>query len=200
MNKFQTKYKDKNISKDHIFWYVYGILNAPEYKQRFAADLKKMLPRIPMAKDFLAFAKAGQKLGKLHLNYETAKPYPVTEDKQAIMLDDTDWQVEKMRFGSSKVRGKDKSIIHYNTKLTLRDIPLEAYDYIVNGRSAIEWIMERYAVTVDKDSGIRNDPNDWCREHNDPKYIVKLLKRVVHVSIETIDILKSLPPINEKQG
>ena len=114
-----------------------------------------------------------------------------------MMYDDADWHVKKMSFGKLAGRNKDKSIIHYNNKLTLRDIPEETYEYIVNGKSAIEWVMERYAVTIDKKSGIRNDPNDWCREHNDPQYIVNLLKRVVRVSVETMRLVKSLPPINE---
>ncbi|MDA8190323.1 MAG: hypothetical protein M0Z68_02335, partial [Gammaproteobacteria bacterium] len=90
----------------------------------------------------------------------------------------------------------DKSVIVYNAHLTLRDIPLEAYDYVVNGKSAIEWVMERYAVTVDKDSEIRNDANDWSE---DPRYIVDLVKRVVRVSVETVGIVRSLPAPDESQ-
>jgi len=81
----------------------------------------------------------------------------------------------------------------YNAHLVLSDIPLEAYNYVVNGKPAIEWIMERYAVTVDKDSGIKNDPNEWS---TDPRYIVDLLKRIVRVSLETVKIVGELPDLN----
>ena len=185
---FQDHYGDKTIGKEDLFWYVYGILHSPEYKERFASDLKKMLPRIPYAGDFWAFSWAGRELGQWHLRYETVEPYPLTEDASRP-LTDGDYRVTKMAFG--KKDGKpDKGVIVYNAHLTLRDIPLEAYDYVVNGKSAIEWIMERYAVTVDKDSGIRNDANDWSE---DPRYIVDLVKRVVRVSVETVGIVNDLP-------
>ena len=185
---FRTHYADTTIGKEDLFWYVYGILHSPEYKERFASDLKKMLPRIPYAGDFWAFSRAGRALGKWHLHYETVEPYPLTEDASKP-LTDADYRVAKMAFG--KKDGKpDKSVIVYNVHLTLRGIPLEAYNYIVNGKSAIEWIMERYAVTVDKDSEIRNDANDWSK---DLRYIVDLVKRVVRVSLETVGIVDSLP-------
>ena len=187
---FQGHYRDTTISKEDLFWYVYGILHSPEYKEQFASDLKKMLPRIPYAGDFCAFSQAGRSLGDWHLHYETVEPYPLTEDAPRP-LTDADYRVTKMAFG--KKDGKpDKSVIVYNAHLTLRDIPLEAYDYVVNGKSAIEWVMERYAVTVDKDSGIRNDANDWSE---DPRYIVELVKRVVRVSVETVGIVASLPSL-----
>ncbi len=94
-------------------------------------------------------------------------------------------------------RNQDKTKIIYNSKLKLWGIPLEAYDYIVNGKSAIDWVMERYKVTRDKDSGIVNDPNDWS---DDPRYIVDLVKRVVKVSVETVKIVEGLPPLNELPG
>jgi len=194
---FRAHYKDDAISKEDIFWYVYGILHSPEYKQRFATNLKKMLPRIPFAPDFKAFSRAGRKLAYLHLNYETVEPWPVQEDaKPKGDLNDLDYyRVEKMRFASLGGRNKDKSVIIFNSHITLRGIPLQAYDYVVNGKSAIEWVMERYQVSTDKDSGIKNDPNDWCREHNDPAYILNLVKRVIRVSMETSQIVCSLPPI-----
>lgn len=196
LNQFRTHYRDPSIGKDDIFCYVYGVLHSPEYKQRFASDLKKMLPRIPFAKDFRAFCDAGRKLGDWHLNYETAEPFPLTEESKRLVMEDGDYRVQKMTFG--KKDGKpDKTVIVYNGNLTLRDIPLEAYEYVVNGKSAIEWIMERYQVIVDKASGIKNDPNDWCTEHSNPRYIVDLLKRIVRVSVESARIVKSLPPLNE---
>lgn len=196
LEQFRQHYRDPGIGKDDIFCYVYGVLHSPEYKQRFAADLKKMLPRIPFARDFRAFCNAGRTLGDLHLNYETIEPYPLTEESKRLVMEGNDFRVAKMVFG--KKDGKpDKSVIIYNEHITLRDIPLEAYEYVVNGKPAIEWIMERYQVTTDKASGIRNDPNDWCIEHEYPRYIVDLVKRIVRVSVESARIVKRLPPLNE---
>ena len=193
LKEYQQKYQDKTITKSDIFYYIYGVLHSPEYKQRFASDLKKMLPRIPFTADFWTFSQAGRELGYYHLNYETIEPYELEEFKKELYLDDKDYQVEKMVFGKNK-NGIDKTIIIYNSKLTLSQIPLEAYEYIVNGKSALEWIMERYKVTKDKDSGIINDPNHWSEN---PRYIVDLVKRIVRVSLETVRIVKSLPALNE---
>lgn len=132
LSAFRSQYHDDNISKEAIFSYVYGILHSPEYKTRFAADLKKMLPRIPFAADFRAFSDAGRKLAALHLNYETAEPYTLVEEKNGFDFDKPSfYRVQKMAFGKSG--GKpDKSVIVYNGNLTLRGIPLEAYEYVVN--------------------------------------------------------------------
>lgn len=193
LKEYQQKYQDKTITKEDIFYYIYGVLHSPEYKQRFASDLKKMLPRIPFTADFWTFSKAGRELAYWHLNYETIEPYELEEFKKELYLDDEDYRVEKMGFGKNK-NGTDKTIIIHNIKLTLSQIPLEAYEYIVNGKSALEWIMERYKVTKDKDSGIINNPNDWSE---DPRYIVDLVKRIVRVSLETVRIVNSLPALNE---
>lgn len=193
LNAFRENYDDTSIIKEDIFWYVYGILHSSEYKQRFATDLKKMLPRVPFAQDFWAFSESGRKLGLLHLDYEEAEPYPITEESKRLVMESEDYRVTKMVFG--KKEGKpDKSVIIYNQHISLKDIPLEAYEYVVNGKSAIEWIIERYQVTIDKKSGIKNDPNEWSE---DPKYIIDLLKKVVRVSVETTRLVKALPPLNE---
>jgi len=198
---FKKAYEAK-ITKEDIFYYVYGILHSPEYRTRFASDLKKMLPRIPFTKetaDFWKFSKAGRDLAHWHLNYETVEPYPLTEVSGELTLDpQKHYRVQKMTFGR-KDKAVDKTAIIYNSNLTLAGIPMEAYDYIVNGKPALEWIIERYQITVDKDSGIRNDPNDWMTEHNDRTYLVILLKRVARVSVETMKIVKSLPALNERR-
>lgn len=193
LGEYRNRYADDSITKEDIFWYVYGILHSPEYKDRFASDLKKMVPRIPYVADFRPFSNAGRELGQWHLGYETVEPYPLTEDCSRLVMEAADWRVHKMVFGK---RGgeKDKSVIVFNPHVTLRGIPLEAYDYVVNGKSALEWVMERYAVTIHKESGIRNDPNDWS---DDPRYIVDLVKRIVRVSLETVQIVSGLPPLNE---
>jgi predicted helicase len=184
---FQQRF-GSDVTKEDIFYYVYGLLHSPEYKERFAADLKKMIPRIPMTKDFWGLSKAGRDLADLHLSYETVDPWPVTSI-EPFELTPEQLRVTKMRFGS----GGDKSVIVYNSYVTLRDIPREAYEYQVNGKLAIEWIMDRYEVKVDKDSGIHNDPNEWSE---DPRYVLDLVKRMITVSVGTMRIVKGLPALS----
>lgn len=187
------------VTKEDIFYYVYGLLHSPDYRTTFATDLKKSLPRLPLvekADDFWAFSKAGRALANLHLNYETIEPYGKCVIVHAPLTtkgDSINYHVEKMRFGKIDSKIADKSIIHYNHAITIEGIPAEAYEYVVNGKSAIEWVMERYAITTDKKSGITNDPNDWAREHNDEKYILNLLLQVINVSVQTVEIVKGLP-------
>lgn len=205
----------KAVTKEHIFYYVYGILHSPQYRERFAADLKKSLPRIPIVddvQDFMAFYKAGKALAELHLNYEQVPPSPniTATIADAVYKEPTDdapfgytkydhYFVDKMVF--PKVRNEagklvpDKSRIIYNGNITIENIPAKAYEYIVNGKSAIEWIMERYAVTQDSKSLITNDPNEWSREHGNPTYIYDLLLSVINLSVQTVDIVNSLPEL-----
>lgn len=193
-NLAKEQYHTSAISKEDLFYYVYGLLHSEDYRKEFAADLKKMLPRIPLvekASDFKAFMKAGRALADLHLHYEDEEPPEgVIVEKEA-----DDYHVTKMRFGGKK----DKSVILYNDAITIRNIPLTAYDYIVNGRSAIEWVMESYRVKTDKASGIVNDPNDWAKEHDDPAYILRLLLSVITVSEKTLAITSALPRIHFKK-
>jgi predicted helicase len=186
--KCNEKYKI-TISKDDIYYYVYGILNSEDYKNSFSGDLKKSLPRIPLvddADDFLAFSRAGRGLADLHLGYEKAKPY---DGATITGLDKGDFRVVKMRFA-----GKGgKSDILFNDSIRISGIPPEAFGYVVGGRPAVEWVMDRYQVRVDKDSGLVNDPNDWAAESGRPGYILDLLLGVVTVSLETIRIVKGLP-------
>ncbi len=196
LSEFRKTY-DGQISKEDIFYYVYGVLHSLEYKQRFAANLKKMLPRIPFTEDFWTFSKAGRELAEWHLNYETVEPYPLKEFNRSIGLNpEEDFRVQKMKFGK-RAKGIDKSVIIYNSNVTLAEIPPEAYDYIVNGKSAIEWIIDRYQVRIDKASQIKNDPNDWS---DDPRYIIDLLKRIVTVSLETMKIVNDLPALQEREN
>lgn len=194
---FRKQYGDAAITKEAIFYYCYGVLHSPEYREHYAADLKKVLPRVPYAADFKAFEKAGRDLAKLHLDYEAVEPWPVTEEAKpkGDLNDLAYYRIEKMRFASKGGREKDRSVIVFNSRITIKGIPEEAYDYVVNGKSAIEWVMDRYQVTKDKVSAIVDDPNDWCREHNDPAYILNLLKRVIRVSMETVEIVGGLPSI-----
>lgn len=185
------------LNREDIFYYIYGILHSPEYRTRFEANLKKELPRIPLAEDFAAFSRAGRALANLHLNYESVEPWAsVTEEGDSV----NPGRTVKMSFGKcakdgDNPKGQDMSVIKVAENLTLKGIPLEAYDYVVNGRSAIGWLMDRYQVRTDKASGIVNDPNEYS---DNPRYIVDLVKRVVTVSMETLEVVHQLPPLNEK--
>lgn len=201
---FQSAYPDEAISKQDLFFYIYGILHSPDYRERYADNLSKELPRIPRvrtAADFRAFSKAGRDLAALHLNYETVEKYPLTIETKG-KLTDADYRVEKMKFAKKKDpdTGKninDRSTVIYNTRITLTGIPDAAWDYIVNGKAALDWVMERQAVRKDKASGIVNDANDWAIETiGDPKYPLELFQRVVTVSLETQKIVNALPPLN----
>lgn len=187
----------KNLTKEDIFYYVYGLLHSPDYRERFADDLRKSLPNIPIVErvdDFMAFSKAGRALAELHLSYEDhahEAGVKVEERESGSMDEYAYYAVEKMRFP----RKGERSTIIYNGRITIDNIPEGSYEYIVNGKSAIEWIMERYAVTIDKKSGIKNDPNLWSREQGKPRYILDLLLSIIHVSIETQRIVATLPKL-----
>lgn len=196
----KAAYPGETITKDDVFYYVYGLLHSEDYRRRFADNLTKELPRIPCVKkveDFRAFVAAGRALGDLHVGYETVAPYPVTLKQGDLSLASIDdpvkfFRVEKMAFG----KNKDRTTIHYNANITLIDVPLAAYDYVVNGKSAIDWVMERQAVKKDPDSGIINDANDYATETmNNPRYPFDLLCRVITVSLETVKVVKALPPL-----
>jgi predicted helicase len=197
---FQDFYFEDVISKEDIFYYVYGVLHSADYRERYADNLGKELPRIPRvsrAEDFWTFSKAGRRLGDLHVGFEQVPEYA----KALLELPTKpDFRVEKMRFGKgATAKEKDKTVIQYNDSITVRGIPLEAYEYVVNGKSAIEWVMERQSVTTDKDSGIVKDANDYAKETmKDARYPLSLLLRVITVSLETVAIVKSLPRIDDE--
>ena len=177
------------VSAEDVFYYVYGILHSVEYRKRFSSDLKKTLARIPIVdspQDFKAFVKAGRKLADLHLNYETGplcQQLIITGDKSGKL------NVAKMRFPSKE----DKGTILFNDSVRIENIPMTAYDYVVNGKSAVEWVMERYAVTKNTDSGIVNDPNLWSAN---PRYILDLVSRVIQMSVDTQKIVAGLPKLD----
>ncbi|MGV0874284.1 DEAD/DEAH box helicase [Mycolicibacterium sp. XJ879] len=183
----------EQVTKDDIFYYVYGQLHDPDYREKYAADLKKMLPHIPTPgshERFDQLADAGRKLAELHVSYESVEPYPLdVQLKPGVDPDDREtWRVQKMKWRSKT----DHCAITYNAKVTIAGIPQETERYMLGSRSALGWIIDRYKVTTDKASGIVNDPNDWCDEHDDPTYIVDLIKRVTTVSIATMKIVDTL--------
>lgn len=193
---YRKRYSGKTIEKEDIFFYVYGILHNTHYKEKFKSDLMKTLPRIPKVKDFWGFSCAGRALSDLHLNYESISPFPLEEiSNTSVVTGDDDYgfySVKKLSFLSRK----DRSKIVYNQNITLAGIPDEAYEYQVNGKSALEWIIDRYQVTTHKASQITNDPNDYSREVGNPRYIIDLIKRIVTVSVETNKIIASLPALD----
>lgn len=183
----------QQVTKDDIFYYVYGLLHDPDYREKYAADLKKMLPHIPTPESrerFDQFADAGRKLAELHINYESVEPYPLdVQLKAGAKSEDREtWRVEKMKWKSKT----DHSAIIYNGKVTVAGIPDDAERYMLGARSALAWLIDRYQVKTDKASSIVNDPNDWCDEHDDPTFIVDLIKKVTTVSVETMKIVDQL--------
>ncbi|WP_308738504.1 type ISP restriction/modification enzyme, partial [Acinetobacter pittii] len=199
LKHFKDAYPNEIISKEDIFYYVYGLLHSEDYRSRYGDNLSKELPRIPCVKkaeDFWTFSKAGRDLAHWHLNYETVEPYKAKLDlggKSLKQLEDKDFYVTKMKFPKKD----QKDTVVYNNAITIREIPVEAYDYVVNGKSALEWVMERQGVSTHKDSGIVNDANDWAIETMcDAKYPLELFLRVITVSLETIKIVRALPKLD----
>ncbi len=219
---FQSAYPGEKITKEDLFYYVYGLLHSPDYRERYADNLAKELPRIPRVKtaaDFWAFSKAGRALAELHLGYETvpmyAKAKVIGSDGKALDLgnpkaldsrfrgnDEREkfWRVEKMKVPKTKGE-KDLTTLIYNSKITVTGVPAEAYDYVVNGKPALDWVIERQCVKTDKDSGIVNDANAWATEtmHN-PRYPLELFLRVITVSLETMKIVRALPKLDIRTG
>ncbi|WP_208442198.1 type ISP restriction/modification enzyme, partial [Bartonella raoultii] len=206
---FKEAYPNETITKDDLFYYVYGILHSEDYRARYADNLSKELPRIPCVKtvdDFWMFVTAGRELGHLHMNYEDVKPYPVTFKKGNPKQTDISnpekfYYVTEMKFAKIKdSKEKDKSTVIYNSNIIMTDIPKEAYEYIVNGKPALEWVMGRQCVKTDKKSGIVNDANRYAVETvGNPAYPLELFQRVITVSLETMKIVKSLPKLEIRE-
>ena len=193
LDAFRTYYGNKKITKDEIFNYVYGILNAPSYQEEFANDLSKMLPRIPFAPDFLAFANAGTALAGLHLNYETCERYPglkVEPITPSLLWEE---RPEYFHLGGRPMRFADKeekTTLIINEHVQLSGIPAEAHRYVVNGRTPLEWFIDRYKIAQDRNSGIVNDPNGWFEN---PRDLITAIERIVYVSVESTKIIDRLP-------
>jgi predicted helicase len=208
LKHFTDAYPGEAISKDDVFDYVYGVLHHPTYRDRYADNLTKELPRIPLmatAAAFRAIVEAGRALGDLHVNYDAVEPYPLTIREGDLRLANIPdpvsyFRVEKMKF-AGKRGATDKSVVIYNPRITLENIPLRAYDYVANGKPALEWVMERQCVKVDPASGIVSDANAYANETvGDPRYPLLLFQRVVTVSLRTLDIIEALPPFEIREG
>ena len=183
LEQFRSHYRDEAITKWDIFHYTYALLHHPAYRERYQANLKRDLPHLPYAPDFWGFAKAGQRLGEIHIGYEDADEHPIR--KIETPGKPLNWRVEKMKLS------KDKTQIVYNDFLTLDGIPKKVFDYKLGNRSALEWVIDQYRVKTDKRSGIVNDPN----REDAPQYIVKLIGKVITVSLETVEIVEGLPDL-----
>ena len=183
LEQFRARYQDETIGKWDLFHHVYGLLHHSQYRERYQVNLKRDLPHLPYAPDFWGFAKAGRQLGEIHIGYEDVDKYPIR--KIETPGKPLDWRVEKMKLS------RDKTQIKYNDFLTLDGIPAKAFDYRLGNRSALEWVIDQYRVKTDKRSGIVNDPN----REEDPQYIVKLIGKVITVSLETVEIVKNLPDL-----
>jgi len=183
LKQFREHYQDKKIDKWAIFHYVYGLLHHPGYRQKYADNLKRELPRLPFAPDFRPFAKAGEKLAKLHLDYEQLKPWDDLDLIETPGLPLSYRVEDKMRLSKDKLR------LTVNPSLTLAPIPPDVFNYRLGNRSALEWVIDQYQVSEDKRSGIKSDPN----REDDPEYIVRLVGQVIRVSLETVKIVGDLP-------
>jgi predicted helicase len=215
LEHFREHYGDKKITKWDIFYYVYGVLHHPEYRSKYAEDLKRELPRIPLAKAFWLFSKAGKELARLHIEYESLEPYRLKfiETSSGVLGADVAASLPRhggvkpplrnadLKVGATiplsyrvedKMRlAKDHRSLKVNDSLTLGGIPPETFEYRLGNRSALEWVIDQYQVTEDKHSGIRSDPN----RPDDPEYIVRLVGQVIRVSLETVKLVKSLPAL-----
>ncbi len=188
LNWFRVSYARDDITKEDIFFYVYGVLHSPDYRDRFANELKVQPPRIPLSRAFDAFAAAGRRLSALHVGYETAAEYPLREQWTALTRDPGAYRVTRMQY-AREGKKVDKSCICVNSSLMLAGIPPEAHEYVINGRTPLEWVMDQYEASSDRDSGIASDPNDAS---SDPMYIVGLLKKAVTVAVESVRIIRGL--------
>lgn len=205
LSHFQAFYPDQTISKEDIFYYIYGILHSPEYRERYQNNLSVQLPRIPRVNGFEAFkgfSDAGRALADIHLHYEDAAPYPITIDGPAALSNehyrvDKQWRSPKVTDPETGKKVDDLTVVKYNKFITLKDIPEKAYEYVVNGKPALKWVMERQIVKTDKASGIVNDANDWAIETmGNPRYPLELFQKVITVSLETLRIIESLPALD----
>ena len=197
--RFNAQLAAENVTEDDVFYYVYAVLHHSGYRTRYATSLSKETPRIPLPEtleSFNEFVRAGKDLSDLHLNYETTEPYDLSEEVNGTPSLLNRYRVTTRKMSHPGKRGEeDESVLEYNEYITLRGIPDTAHRYVLGQYSAVRWLRERYVITTDKDSGITDDPNDWADEHDNPRYIIDLIKRVVTVSVKTMDIVDKLPEL-----
>lgn len=200
----RDRYGDE-VTKDDIFFFIYGLLHSNEYRERYEGELRQMLPRVPCVPkpSFLQFVQAGEELFRLHADYEEVDLYPVeiVGGEQPPMSDLAQYyRVQKMRFPTGMKAADAPSSLIVNSQITVRGIPEVAYRYQLGSRSAIEWVIQQHQVTRDSKSGIVNDPNRWGVEHGNSRYILDLLQKVITVSVRTVEITESLPSISAERS
>lgn len=202
---FQAAYPGKPITEDDLFYYIYGILHSEDYRTRYANNLMKELPRIPRVatyEQFMAFVEAGQELARLHVHFEDVAPYAGVKIEYT-KVGQPSYRVTQMKWGKIKGKtgnaAKDKTTLIYNDWITVKNIPLEAQEYVVNKKSALDWVVERACVSIDKASGIVNDFNDYAAEMGSERYPLDLFLKVITVSLETMKIVKALPKLEIHQ-
>ena len=199
LERFRSHYGDDSIGKDDIWEYLYGVMHAPDWRERYRHDLQRNLPRVPFAPDFEAFRAAGRALMDLHIGYETVPEWPVECRVDGVPdeggADSDAYRIEgRMRWAKGQGGDKDRSVLEVNGRCRLVDIPAETHEYTVSGRSPLDWAIDSLRVKHDKPSGISDDPNRWHAWADEPFNLIRHLRRLVTVAVETANIVKSLPP------
>ena len=198
--QFRSHYRDESITKDDIWEYLYGVMHAPDWRERYRFDLQRNLPRVPLAADFEAFRRAGRRLIDLHINYETVPEWPlqcqVDEQPDQGGSDPQAYRItqKRMRWGKNETGQTDRTVFMVNDRCRLVGIPPEAHQYTVSGRSPLEWAIDSLRHKLDKPSGITDDPNGWHLWAEEPFNLIRHLRRLVYLSVETTRTVKSLPP------
>jgi predicted helicase len=191
--KCQTLFGSK-VTKDDIFFYIYAVLHSVEYRKKYQSDLQKVLPRVPLVKGFFEFAEAGKELVSLHRDYEKLDTYPLEITRKV----DAPLDLQKMRY--QKIgRETDKTVINFNQGITISGIPIKAQEYRLGNKSALDWIVDRFQLKVEKNSNLVNDPNAWGTEHGQAEYVLSLIGKVVNLSLKTVAILESLPTLEDAE-
>ena len=198
LQEFQSAYGSE-VTKDGIWEYLYGVMHASDWRQRYRHDLQRNLARIPLAEDFEAFRSAGRALMNLHIGYETVDEWPVQclvdGEPDEGQADDDAYLIERqMRWGKNADKSEQRSVLLVNSRCQLVDIPSEAHDYEISGRSPLQWAIDSLRYKKDSNSGIVDDPNGWREWADEPFNLIRHLRRLVTVSVETARIVASLPP------
>ena len=188
----------KDITKDGVWEYIYGVMHAPDWRHRYRHDLQRNLARIPLAEDFEAFRSAGRKLMDLHIGYETVDEWPVQchvdgKPDEGQADEDTYRIEERMHWDKNPDKSDDLSVLLINSRCQLVDIPSEAHDYEISGRSPLQWAIDSLRRKEDKKLHISDDPNSWHQWADEPFNLIRHLRRLVRVSVETARIVANLP-------
>ncbi len=209
LDQFQAHYGDESITKDDIWEYLYGVMHAPDWREKYKHDLQRNLPRVPFAPDFEAFRAAGRELMDLHIDYEDVPEHPVdchldgaidNHGAADLTADPGAYRIEKLAWGKGANRTPDRSVLAINSRCHLVGIPDAAHEYTISGRSPLQWAIDSLRHKDDKKSGINDDPNEWDDWADEPYNLIRHLRRLVHVSVESTRIINELPPSLPSMG